>query len=220
MTTDGERRFLRRFQYLYHVADRAAVPHIRAHGLLPAEALCALFKVPAERREALLSQNRDRYEPLLDDGTVTLRRQYLRDGALRQKLDPAITPAEWRRMVNRQVHLWPGERKAARLDAYEGARDQVVLRWEAETLVRATIPLLTCQWNNGTTANRQRPGRRLRTWSDYKPLAAFAGGPVTEIVVRSAIPASIPFELLRCPTFEEDAAGWKLTRPPSPARPA
>ena len=195
--TAGERRFLRRFRVLYHVTDRAALPHIREHGLLSAEALCAVFSVPAVRREALLAQNRDRYEPLSPDGTAALRLQYLRNAALRQQLDPAITPEEWRCMINRQTHLWPAKRKAARLEAYEDTRDQVVLAWEAEALVRAAVPLFTCRWNNGTTINRQKPGRRLRTWTDYVPVAAFAGGPVAEIVARGTIPASIPFQEVR-----------------------
>lgn len=191
--TLGVRRFLRRFSYLYHVTDRAALPHISAHGLRSAEALCALFEVPPGRREILLMRNRDCYEPLLSDGSAALRLQYLRDAALRQQLDPAINPAEWRRMINRQVHFWPKREKAARLDAYEGARDQVVLAWKAQALVEAGVPLLTCRWNNGTTINRQKPGARLRTWADYVPATEFAGGIVTEIVARTAIPASIPF---------------------------
>ncbi|MBV9747534.1 MAG: hypothetical protein JO157_01855, partial [Acetobacteraceae bacterium] len=164
-----------RFSCLYHVTDRAALPHIRAHGLRSAEALCELFEVPPGRRESLLVRNRDRYEPVLHDGSAALRLQHLRDEALRRHLDPAITPAEWRRMINRQVHFWPRPDKAARLDAYERTRDQVVLAWEARALVEAGVPLFTCRWNNGTTINRQKPGTRLRTWTDYVPLAEFAG---------------------------------------------
>ncbi len=175
------------------MTDRAALPHIRAHGLRSAEALCELFAVPPGRRESLLARNRDRYEPLLHDGSAALRLQYLRDEALRRHLDPAITPVAWRRLINRQVHFWPRRAKAARLDAYERARDQVVLAWQALALVEAGVPLLTCRWNNGTTINRQRPGTRLRSWADYVPLAEFAGGGVTEVVARAAIPASIPF---------------------------
>lgn len=191
--TKGERRFLGRVWFLYHVTDRAALPHIRAHGLLSAEALCEAFKVPMARREKLLTQNRDRYEPLLHDRTAALRLQYLCDERLRKRLDPAITPAEWRRMVNRQVHFWPKRGQAARLDAFEGARDQVVLAWETQALVEAGVPLLTCRWNNGTTNNRQKPGTRLRTWADYVPVAAFGGGDVAEVVARTTIPASVPF---------------------------
>lgn len=191
--TESERRFLSRFGCLYHVTDRAALPHIRAHGLRSAEALCELFAVPPEWREHLLVRNRDRYEPLLHDGSAALRLQHLRDAALQRQLDPAITPAEWRRMINRQVHFWPTREKAAKLDTYESARDQVVLAWKAQALVEAGVPLLTCRWNNGTTMNRQRPGTRLRTWADYVPLAEFAGGNVAEIVARAAVPASVPF---------------------------
>ncbi len=194
--TNGERRFLSRFPLLYHVTDRAALPHIRAHGLLSADALCTLFEVPAARREELLTQNRNRYEPLLPDHSAALRLQYLRNEALKQHLDPAITPTEWRRMVNRQVHFWPERGKAVKLDAYENTRDQVVLAWEAQALMAARLALFTCRWNNGTTINRQKPGTRLRTWADYVPLAEFAGGSVAEIIVRTAIPASIPFEEL------------------------
>lgn len=187
----------RRFPQLHHVADAAALPGIRRHGLLSAKALCHLFEVPAAARPALLTRNRDGYVRLLHPvhGEAWLRRQHLADTPLRSRLDPALTPGQWRRFINAHAFLCTDRAWAERLRAFERDREQVVLTWDTADLLAAGVPLRLSRHNNGTTQDRSPPHRRrLRGFADYVPAEAMPPAvPVKEVAVRRCIPPGIPF---------------------------
>ncbi len=188
--------FAQRFPLLYHVTDRAALPLIRAHGLLPAKALCCLFEVPVRDRPALLTRNRDDYRLLRHPvhGFAALRRQGMRDRVLRSRLDPAIGPGEWRRFINGLVFFSVTAEAAGRFRAAEAGRDQVVLTWPTAELLAAGVGVLGCRYNNGYTDRSPPARRRLRMRGDYAPVAAIDDrAPVTE----AAIPGGLPRGLTR-----------------------
>lgn len=187
----------RRFPQLHHVADAAALPGIRRHGLLSAKALCHLFEVPSARRPALLTRNRDGYVRLTHPvhGVAWLRRQHLADAPLRSRLDPALAPGQWRRFINAHAFLCTSRAWAERLRAFERGREQVVLTWNTDDLRAAGVALWLSRYNNGTVLDRAPPDRRrLRSLADYVPAGAMPPGmAVKEVAARGRIPPGIPF---------------------------
>ncbi len=213
--------FLRRVPALFHVAERAAVPLIRKHGLLSAERLVKLFAVSPHRHPALLIENRDSYETLTHPvhGTAWLRRQNMRDGPLRSRLDPNIGLGEWRRFINGFTFFAPTRAMAERLRAAEPGRNQVVLSWRTADVFAAGLPVLWCQFNNGYIDRSGPLNRRLRTRDDYRDAAELlVGVSLIEAVVPSGLPPSLPFEVCE----SEVGAGIDLYTPirhtpPAPA---
>lgn len=184
--------FADRFPTLLHVTDADSLPLIERHGLLPAEALCALFE--AADAEALLGRNRDRYVTLRHPvhGCAALRRQKMQDRGLRTRLGPGLTPACWRRFLNAHVFFWVKERDAVALDRAEPGRRQVTLRLRTSVLVEAGLPLMASPVNGGAL-DRAKPGTgRAREPGLYRPVQVVAAGEtVREVAVRGPIPADL-----------------------------
>jgi hypothetical protein len=197
---EGTQRFLAAYPCLFHVADTGAVPLIRQHGLLSAKTLACLFQIPAARRPSLLTSNRDRYAELSHavHGRAWLRVQHMREYSLRSRLQPAIGLGQWRRFINRHTFFWTSQADAERFSRYERERHQVVLAWRTEDVMAAGVPLLACRYNNGSTSDRTPlHRRRLRAFEDYRPIEDLPPRfPAKEVVARSGIPPSVPFELL------------------------
>jgi hypothetical protein len=184
------RRLLVEGARLYHVADAAALPLIRRHGLLSAEALCDLFEVPEPRRTRLLSANRDAYETLRHPvhGEAALRRQLMRTDVLAPRLAPGIAPEEWRRFINRHVFFWPSLARAEGLDRYEPGRVGCILSVAVADLVAAGLTLLAAPMNGGGVFDRGNA--RRRGYDLYRPLGTMAER-VVEVAVPGAVPSSI-----------------------------
>lgn len=184
------------FPTLFHVTDRAALPGIARHGLLSAERLCTIFGVNGD-----LGENRDAWRSLATQaGHAVLRRQGMRDAALRSRLDPSITLGEWRRFINAQVFLCPTRAAALALRRAEPGRDQVILACTTAALTEAGCVLRFCAFNNGYVDRSPAHRRRLRSHADYRPVSAWAPGtPIREVVIQEAIPVAVRFE----PIIEE-----------------
>lgn len=140
---DGLARFARRFPVLYHATWPEAVPAIRARGLLSAEALADLYGLAGAARAAALEEDRGRGNfvrlsaPGLPD--AVLRDQWL-PGA---RLAPALTgpwagdARGWRRLINAHVFFWLSREGAERLARADRSRAQVVLAFDAASLLAA-----------------------------------------------------------------------------------
>lgn len=182
----GAASFARRFPRLFHVTRRRALASIERHGLRPASAFA-----PGE------DENRNEWTRRTgpDGEPVWLRWQRLGDHILGRRLPPATSPAEWRRLINSMVFLFPSVDAAERLRGFpaDAEFDQVIVALETVALVEAGLEVRVCRWNNGFP-DRQRP-TRLRAATDYRCLAEWRrGDTVSEVVVRGAIPAGIRFE--------------------------
>ena len=182
--------FAQRYPALFHVADRAALDGIRRHGLLSARRLVAMHGGD----DAWLRNNREGYRDLAPG--VSLRRQGMRDGPLRPRLDPSIGLEEWRWFINGLVFLFPGEALAKRFLPTEPERDQVVLRYATLDLLAAGVALRTCRFNNGYIDRSPVATARWRHYDDYQDAAAWTGVPVKEVAAADAIPPVIGFEVL------------------------
>ncbi len=184
--------FAARFPALFHVTDRAALPGIREHGLLSARQLCRRHGVDDP---ALLRHNRTAWAAV---GAAALRRQGMRDAVLRPRLDPAITCEAWRWFINGLVFLLPTETLARRFLRSEPTRDQVVLHFATQQLADA-VALRTCRFNNGYIDRAPPATARKRRFDDYRPVADWAGSPVSEVVASDLIPPAVGFALLSPP---------------------
>ena len=182
--------FEARYPALFHVADRAAVDLIRRDGLLPAQELVARHGGDAR----WLRSNRDGYCELAPG--VALRRQGMRDGALRPRLDAAIGTDEWRWFINGMAFLFGREAEASRFVRTEPGREQVVLRYETAAVLRAGVGLRACRFNNGFIDRSPVAMARRRGFDDYRAVAAWAGQAVREVVAPGGIPAGVPFAVL------------------------
>ena len=184
--------FSRRFPTLLHVTDAAALASIARHGLLSAEALCALFEVPDA--EALLGRNRNRAVTLRHPvhGMATLRRQKLHEAGLAPRLGPGLTPACWRRFINARVFFWVSDRDARVLARAEPGRVQVTLRLATAALIEAGLALAAAPVNGGSV-DRMPPGRgRRREPELYRPVAAIGPGErVREVALPGAVPPAL-----------------------------
>ncbi len=185
--------FARRFPLLFHVTGEAALPLIRRHGLLCAEALCDLFGVAPAARDRLLARNRDGFvileHPL--HGQAALRRQVMPDRALAPRLAPGLACAEWRRFINRHVFLWAKRSDALRLERADPERRQVTLALRTAALLEAGLPLFVSPVNGGAI-DRSPPGTGRRRGPDlYRPVALLTRGcPVREAAIPDRIPAA------------------------------
>ena len=179
------------FPTLFHVTDRAALPGIARHVLLSAERLCTVLGIDGD-----LGRNRGSWRSLATPaGCASLRRQGMRDGALRSRLDPSITLEEWRRFINAQVFLCPSRAAALVLRRAEPDRDQVLLACATAALMEAGCALRFCTFNNGYIDRSPAHRRRLRSHADYRPVSAWAPGtPVREVAIKGAIPLAVRFE--------------------------
>lgn len=186
--------FAKRFPVLFQVTDAAAEPLILRHGLLSAEALCALFEVPEPRRSSLLSRNRTRYEALEhpEHGHAALSRQLMTDRALAPRLGQGMSCACWRRFINARVFFWLSQAKArAFLDA-EPDRSQIVVTVRTEALIESGLRVFASPVNGGAI-DRAPPGRRrLREPALYRPIEELTpSDPVREAAIPGSVPPSL-----------------------------
>jgi len=137
----GLEGFCRRYPVLFHVTDPGALPGIEQDGLLSSEALVALYGVPASERPALLRANRGRnnFHRLQGAGCpgATLRDQWMPDPQLGQCLRGGYAgrPDDWRALINAHCFFWLSAEQAGRLSRANRARNQVVLRFDAASLL-------------------------------------------------------------------------------------
>lgn len=93
--------------------------------------------------------------------------------------------------------LFPSIKAAARLRGFpaDTELDQVIVAFETAALVEAGCDVRFCRWNNGFP-DRQRPPR-LRSASDYRPIAEWRRGDVVaEVVATEPVPADVPFQVV------------------------
>lgn len=187
MPETGAAAFARRFPRLFHVTRRSALASIERHGLRPAASFA-----PGE------DANRDAWTSRTgpDGERVWLRWQRLGDHLLAKRLPPRTVLAEWRRLINSMVFLFPSAEAAERLRGFpaDAGLEQVVISFEAVTLLRRGCDVRFCRWNNGFPDRRRPP--RLRTASDYRPIADwYRGDIVAEVTIAGSIPAGVPFDV-------------------------
>ncbi len=120
-------RFAEVYPRLYHMADAAAWPSIRRHGLLSTSALLDLYGIKGEERDRIERTRRPEAIPIThtDYGQLFINDQRPMTD---ETLGPALidmTPAEWYAHLNARVFFWVGEARLERLLNTYRARDKV-----------------------------------------------------------------------------------------------
>ena len=102
---------------LYHMAEAAAWPSIRRHGLLSTSALLDLYGVNGAERERIERQRRPAAVPIThpEFGEMFINDQHpMTDETLRPALID-MTPSEWYAHLNARVFFWVSEARLGRL---------------------------------------------------------------------------------------------------------
>lgn len=98
----------KRYPRLYHMADGSSWEGLKRHGLLSTASLVELFQVPAERRAAILGQQRTRSQTIEHPihGRAVIRDQKPLN---RSKLESCLTDCtfdQWLELLNTRVFFW------------------------------------------------------------------------------------------------------------------
>jgi hypothetical protein len=146
------------YPFVYHMAERDALPQVIRHGLLSTTAILDLCGINGEERHALEACIRKAMCPLEhpDHGRFALRDQKpLSESKLAGCLRDDLTPQDWLRLINRKVFFWAGRDKVQQLlgaRAYRD-RDHVVLEIDTRKLVTAHHHRVTlAAMNTGSTS--------------------------------------------------------------------
>jgi len=176
------------YLFVYHMAERDALPQLLRHGLLSTTAILDLCEVSGGERRAL--EWRIRKEAHLLEhpvhGRFTLRDQKpLSESKLAGCLRDGLTVEDWLRLLNRKTFFWLGRDKVEGLLAGRAYRasEHIVLEIRTEALVNAHADRVTlAAMNTGSTSPMAHP----RGLSTMLPLSAF---PYEDRRVRGLRPA-------------------------------
>lgn len=175
---------------LFHVADARGWPSIQQHGLLTTTSILRRWEVEPDIAECALTQIRR--EPLgpikhVDMGTAWIRDQNkMTEKGLSSSLTDGITVADWCRLLNRQVFLFPSRAQADKLlDAYR-EHPQVLIALRTSSLLETYGTLLRLTRINAGSTTRVPAGRGEHS---FVRVGFYHGTPSTirEVVIRSDI---------------------------------
>ena len=191
--------FCRRYPFLYHMAEAAAWPSIRAHGLLSTVALLDLFEIHGEARQRIERVRRPTFVEVEHPrhGRALIRDQWpLSDETLGPVLRDGLTPADWYALLNARVFCWVDEARLMRLLGTYRKRSNVVLvldsaRVLADHAERVSLSTI----NSGYSLRYAQPRGRdtFRRLADFSTHRAGANGKrVRQEVAECAFDYSLP----------------------------
>ena len=164
--------FCAAYPRLYHMAEAAAWPSIRRHGLLSTSTLLDLYGVTGAERERIERQRRPAAVPIThpEFGETFINDQHpMTDETLRPALID-MTPSEWYAHLNIRVFFWVSEARLGRLLNTYRTRDKIVLVLDsAKILARYAAQTMLSPINSGFS--RRFPQRRGR--ATFQPLADY-----------------------------------------------
>ena len=185
---------------LYHVTAPGAHEAIRRDGLLSARAILDKIGIDGEERTRLLERRRPTTVPLAhpEHGRYVLNDNLpLTEAALERCLDDALTPADWLRLLNGQVYLWPSEKRLRSLLGAKTNRDRPreVIVFDTGSLVAAHAARTRLSPINGGSTIRKPARRGLSTYApliarDYRAWQALRGrrDTIAEVAIEHAVP--------------------------------
>ncbi len=215
--------FCRRYPRLYHMAEAAAWPSVRAHGLLSTSALLDLYGIRGRRRAEIESQRRPEMVAIEHPrhGPALIRDQKpLNEAALARVLRDGLEPADWYRLLNGKVFFWVNPERLRKLLLTYRTRENIVLVLDsARVLADHTARVSLTTINTGYTRRFAQPRGR----STFQPLAVFperrtlANGRTARVDVAEF---AVDYSLARRRALPRGSAPAGVSGPPRAKRPA
>jgi hypothetical protein len=187
---------------LWHVTAAEAVPSIRARGLLTTADIVALWDVPQNERERLLTRRRPfpvtlshaEHGPIVISDNAPLSEKKLGD-----VLDDGLTPADWLRMLNERVFFFADERPLhSLLGAKSNAsRPKAIIEIDTRRLAEAYGEAIEIAPINSGNTNYAAQRRGLSTFAplagtDYERWQRARGRKQRDTIKEVAVRRSIP----------------------------
>ncbi|MCT7372094.1 DUF7002 family protein [Mycolicibacterium llatzerense] len=155
--------FAKRYPVLYHMADEAAWPTIRRHGLLSTAAIVDLYRPEPSIAAAILSKVRTESITLHSNalGAVTVRDQ-LPLRRLQECLHPGVTARQYLDALNGRVYFWVSAARLQKLlnaTAYRNRQQLVLHVSTAALLAEYGDSVELAPYNTGNTRWPNSPKR-------------------------------------------------------------
>ena len=187
-----------RIARLYHLAEASNLPSILEHGLMSTERLLELARIPEADRNGRLRAHRPGNVRLSE--TVLIRDQKpMPPSTLERALEGRLAPADWYALLNSFVFFWLDPRRMERQRRACGGRPQVLLTFDAGSLLsQFGGEALVSPINSGNA--RRKPAPRghstllsYATWSEKGWPTGQRRRPPVEFLFRSTIPVKAPY---------------------------
>lgn len=191
---------VRRYPRLFHVCEESNLPGIQRHGLLSTAALCDLFELPQDAREAILLRHRPESVEISHPvhGAAVIRDQKpMDDNGLRRALQDGLHPLDWYALLNQHVFFWLDRERVERLlsaRAYRGKRFALLTVKTQDLLDRHADRTVLSPLNTGATKPMPHPRGKdcFLPLSEY-PFEAWlkkrnSRQAVVELAVRYSVP--------------------------------
>ncbi|MEP9380053.1 hypothetical protein ABLE91_25300 [Aquabacter sp. CN5-332] len=185
---------------VFHLAEATNLPSIFEHGLTSTKRLFGLTLLPEADQASRLRSHRPDNERLSD--SVLIRDQKpMPPSALERALEDGLAPADWYALLNDFVFFWLDPSRVERQRRACGDRPQVLLTFDAASLLdQFGAEAFVSPINSGNA--RRRPALRgRRTLMPYGrwlesgwPTGTRHRAPV-ELLFRTTIPVKAPYLL-------------------------
>lgn len=184
-----EASFVSKYPRLWHMADDSAWPSLCDHGLRSTEWLVRRSTLTDSQQDDFLSSRRETSQTLVVDdlGEVVIRDHGpLNLIKLERALTNGMTVAEWIRLLNGHVFLFPQRDSLDRLSEKYGSDPVIVVEIATRSLMQEYGSLVrVAGMNTGSTAYAARPRGR----ETFQSVRAFdQKRQVKEVVVERGIP--------------------------------
>jgi len=188
---------------VFHLAEASNLPSILEHGLLSTRRLFDLARISEKERTERLRGHRKENEQLAQ--SILVRDQKpMAPSALEPALEDGLTPGDWYALLNDFVFFWLDESRMERQRHACGDRPQVLLMFDAFTLLeKFGTDAFVSPINSGNA--RRKPARRgLNTLMPYDTWRANGWPSGTrhrkpaELLFRCKIPVRAPYLVGMC----------------------
>lgn len=185
--------------HLYHLAFKANLPSIQQHGLMSTERLLQHLHLPDSQCKAILSEHRPKHVEL-PNGIVIRDQSPMPPSALAKVLPDGCAPADWYRLMNSFVFLWPSRERVERHRAAHGGAELVLLVLDADKLMADLGEQMCMSPINSGFALRKAAARSPSTFVPYLQYlrsgwasaddgsSRARSAPVVEVVIKGGMP--------------------------------
>lgn len=215
-------------RYFYHLVFENNYHSVLEHGLQSTAGLLTIANMPPQERENILTHQRIG-STLLPNGIMLRDQSPMPPHALKKALPPHISPADWYRLLNNFVFLWPDLARLTRHWRAGASIPQHLFVFDAPRIVADLEERLYVSAINTGNARRQPAPRSPETlvpysiwkefgWPEYLGKKRASHELPAEILVRDSLPLKpyllgiLPIEILATPSLTSDDLAQHLKK--------